>query len=99
MKRSNKPQKVEEIQGQYMGLLRFVPEAWAEVERIRDCLTPRDRDRMHMTGTLQKIIEADRLSVAAVPYRGEWGEVDNANDLAFYHMSSSTKKPNSGGRG
>jgi choline kinase len=83
----NKPKSVEEVQGQYMGLLRFSPEGWAEVLRIRAGLTPEQYDKMHMTGTLQKVIEAQRVAIAAVPYQGEWGEVDSAEDLASYHTS------------
>lgn len=82
----NKPKTVEEVEGQYMGLLRFTPEGWGEVVRIRSSLTAEQCDRMHMTGTLQKVIEAGRVPVAAVPYRDEWGEVDSADDLAAYHQ-------------
>ena len=80
----NKPKTVEEVEGQYMGLLRFTPESWAEVVRIRTTLTPAQRDKMHMTGTLQKVIEAGRVPVRALPYNGEWGEVDSEEDLASY---------------
>lgn len=80
----NKPKTVEEVEGQYMGLLRFTPDGWGEVVRIRSTLLAEQCDRMHMTGTLQKVIEAGRVPVAAVPYRGEWGEVDSADDLAAY---------------
>lgn len=82
----NKPKTIDEVQGQYMGLLRFSPEGWAEVVRIREKLSPELCDRMHMTGTLQKVIEACRIPVAAVPYEGAWGEVDSAEDLASYHV-------------
>lgn len=85
----NKPESVDEVQGQYMGLLRFVPQGWAEVLRIRAALTPAECDRMHMTGTLQKVIEAGRVPIAAVPYAGEWGEVDSAEDLAGYDACAS----------
>lgn len=81
----NKPKSVDEVQGQYMGLLRFTPEGWAEVLRIRSGLPPEQCDKMHMTGTLQKVIEAGRVAIAAVPYQGDWGEVDSAEDLASYH--------------
>lgn len=84
----NKPKSVEEVQGQYMGLLRFTPEGWAEVLRIRSGLTSEQCDKMHMTGTLQKVIDAGRVAIAAVPYGGEWGEVDSAEDLASYHTPS-----------
>lgn len=83
----NKPKSVEEIQGQYMGLLRFTPESWAEVMLIRATLTQEQCDKMHMTGTLQEVINAQRLSIEAVPYEGDWGEVDSAQDLASYHSS------------
>ena len=80
----NKPQSVAEVQGQYMGLLRFTPEGWAEVQRIRTQLGAEQAARMHMTGTLQRVIEAGRVPIAALPYVGEWGEVDTAEDLATY---------------
>jgi choline kinase len=78
----NKPKTIEEVQGQYMGLLRFTPEGWAEVVRIRSGLTSEQCDSMHMTGTLQKVIEAGRIKAAAIPYSGEWGEFDSAEDIA-----------------
>jgi len=80
----NKPKTIAEIEGQYMGLLRLTPEGWREVMCIRSTLLPETCDRMHMTGTLQKVIEAGRVSVAALPYHMGWGEVDSAEDLAGY---------------
>jgi len=80
----NKPKSVYEIEGQYMGLLRYTPEGWAQVLRIRAQMTPTECDRMHMTGTLQKVIEAGVVPIYAVPYEAEWGEVDTADDLAAY---------------
>ncbi|QLQ25741.1 MAG: phosphocholine cytidylyltransferase family protein [Dechloromonas sp.] len=80
----NKPTSVDAVQGQYMGLLRFTPEGWAEVTRIRSYLSPEQCDKMHMTGTLQMVIEADCIQILAVPYEGVWGEIDLADDLAVY---------------
>jgi len=80
----NKPKSVQEVQGQYMGLLRFTPEGWAEMVRIRSSLPSEQCDKMHMTGTLQKVIDAGRVAIAAVAYEGEWGEVDSAEDLSSY---------------
>ncbi|MEI2386016.1 phosphocholine cytidylyltransferase family protein [Breoghania sp. JC706] len=80
----NKPSRVEDIEGQYMGLLRFTPESWTEVQRLRRTMPVGDRDRMHMTGTLQKIIQAGRIAIHTVPYDREWGEIDTAEDLASY---------------
>jgi choline kinase len=81
----NKPVRVEEVQGQYMGLLRFTPEGWNEVVRIRSGLPSKTCDEMHMTGTLQKVIEQSYINILAIPYSGEWGEFDNENDLKSYN--------------
>lgn len=86
----NKPKSAEEVQGQYMGLLRFTPEAWAEITRIRDGLTAVECDNIHMTGTLQKVIEAGRVPVAAVAYEGGWGEVDSIEDINIYEKNVNT---------
>lgn len=79
-----KPNTVDEVEGQYMGLLRFTPEGWSEVSRIRRKLSSVECDRMHMTGTLQKVIDENRITITALPYSGEWGEVDNSDDLEVY---------------
>jgi choline kinase len=80
----NKPNTVDEVQGQYMGLLRFTPVGWAEVVRIRSTLSLEECDRMHMTGTLQLIIECRKIPVHALPYVGMWGEIDTEADLSVY---------------
>lgn len=80
----NTPKTVEEIQGQYMGLLRFGPAGWAEVIRIRSEMSDAERDKMHMTGTLQAVIREGRVPVEAVAYRGNWGEIDSTTDLKAY---------------
>lgn len=86
-----KPQSVDEVQGQYMGLLRFTPEGWNEVLSVRASLTAEECDKLHMTGTLQKVIEAGRMSIVAHPYQGEWGEIDTADDLACLDQAPASK--------
>ena len=80
----NRPTTLQPIEGQYMGVLRFEPAGWAEVARIRESLPPAERDRMDMTNALQRVIAARRVAVTAVPYEGEWGEVDSPRDLSLY---------------
>jgi len=80
----NKPNSVSEVQGQYMGLLRFTPTAWQEVLRVRASLSAEQCDKMHMTGTLQKLIDAGNVPITGIPYEKEWGEVDSVDDLAAY---------------
>lgn len=81
-----KPTALDDIEGQYMGLLRFTPAGWREVVRIREQLENDERDGMHMTGTLRRVIAANRLAIAAIPYFGAWGEVDSERDLAVYEV-------------
>jgi choline kinase len=77
----NKPKSLADVQGQYMGLLKFSPTGWNEVQRIRSSLPADARDRMHMTGTLQMVIDNGRVPIQAVTYSGDWGEVDSQEDL------------------
>lgn len=76
-----RPERIEAVQGQYMGLLRFTPEAWREVLRIRSDLDDKQRDLMHMTATLQRILAAGRLKISTLAYHGLWGEIDSQHDL------------------
>lgn len=80
----NKPDSIAEVEGQYMGLLRMSPEGWEEINRIRAELPADLVDQMHMTGTLQRVIQKGRVLVKAIQYNGEWGEVDSGEDLAAY---------------
>lgn len=80
----NRPVSVDEVEGQYMGLLRFSPEGWAELDAIRMSLSREERDSLHMTGALQKVIERGRIPVKAVAYEGSWGEIDSKEDLLLY---------------
>ena len=76
-----KPRTVNEIQGQYMGLLRFTPDAWTEVLTLREYLKADIRRKIHMTGMLQEILNAGRIPIKAIPYNGIWGEIDLEKDL------------------
>lgn len=76
------PKSIAEVEGQYMGLVRLTPEGWEEVNRVRCGLEKKERDNLHMTYILQKVIEAKRVPVKAIPYLGEWGEFDNLTDFS-----------------
>ena len=79
-----KPHSIDEIEGQYMGLLKFTPRGWAEIQRLQAELSSAECDKIHMTGMLQRVLEAGKLSINALAYSGEWGEVDSLNDLLLY---------------
>lgn len=76
-----KTKNIEDIQGQYMGLLKITPNGWEKISELRKTLSSATRDKMHMTGTLQKLIESNAVKILAVPYTSEWGEFDNPEDI------------------
>lgn len=80
----NKPESISQIEGQYMGLLRFTPSSWTTCNELLHHM-PADQYRsIHMTGLLQKIIEEQSEVIQAIPYDGEWGEIDSQDDLVSY---------------
>jgi len=79
-----KPKSLDEVRGQYMGLLRISPEGWGWIEGLLSELGPAGADKLDMTGMLGRLLAAGR-SITGVPFDGPWGEVDNQSDLAVYH--------------
>lgn len=79
-----KPQTLAQVQGQYMGLLKFSPKGWELVDILRRALPTEIQDTIHMTGILQELIERNVLPVKAIPYLERWGEVDSEEDLECY---------------
>ncbi len=84
-----KPTSYDEIQAQYMGLIRVRAEVaphWPAVYQMLDPAGPYDgknRANMYMTSFLQYLINHGH-PVRAVPVDGGWLEVDSASDLELY---------------
>jgi choline kinase len=74
---------LDQIEGQYMGLLRFTPQSWAAVEGLLDELEPARRDKLDMTSLLSLLLQRG-ADIRAVPTDPGWGEVDSESDLAYY---------------
>jgi choline kinase len=72
-----------DIQGQYMGLLKFTPAGWARVERELEALPQERRDRLDMTSLLNRLLQAG-TPIGTVPVQGGWCEVDNPSDADLY---------------
>lgn len=81
-----KPQRREDIQGQYMGLFKIAAHALPPVKKFYHSL---DRTRlydgktfenMYMTSFIQLLIDSG-MPVHAVPVHGGWTEVDKPGDL------------------
>ena len=86
-----KPKSLDQIQGQYIGLLKFTPSGWAEIDKIISGLSPEVSANIHMTDILQKVIEAGRVKIKGIPFSDRWGEVDSEKDLLFLVAKITTK--------
>ena len=79
-----KTNRIEQIEGQYMGLLKFTPPAWQAVESMLASLDEPVRDRLDMTGLLSRLLAQNGLPIGTLATEGQWGEVDNPADVALY---------------
>ena len=83
-----KPDSAEQVEGQYMGLLRFSTHGWAKVMELRSALNPDEKDSMDMTTMLRKDMKEGSFPVQALPIEGSWGEIDSKKDLHLYDGKS-----------
>lgn len=86
-----RPRAIEEIQGQYMGLIKIRRRAILELQRIyagldRDlAYEGRSFDQMFMTAFIQLLIDRG-WPVKVAPTCGGWLEVDSLSDLRYYEQ-------------
>lgn len=73
--------RIEDIQAQYMGLLKFRPEGWQAFWE-KACAVKDGRP--DMTGLLAQLLH---LQIEAVPISGGWCEVDCNQDLEQYQAA------------
>jgi choline kinase len=73
-------QSVAEIQGQYLGLLKFEPDGWL---LVRDALETacRQGNRTDMTGLLGTLAARQNVMIRAIPVAGPWHEFDSPHDI------------------
>lgn len=86
------PGSLDEIQGQYMGLLKFFPEGWKRAEAVLGRLSRKEIDKLDMTGFLGMLVKSG-IDVYAVPVDGRWCEVDREGDFHLYSKKISEKAP------
>ena len=76
--------EIKNVQGQFMGLLKFSPEGLQHVAALWAGLSRPEKDQLDMTNLLRKLIHQN-YPVKGVPIRHPWGEVDSTKDLALYN--------------
>jgi choline kinase len=91
------PQTIDEIQGQYMGLMKIEPQGWAWIEEEIEGAGREVADKMDMTNLLGRLLAKDR-QIRGIPYSGLWGEVDIPSDVDVYrdmrpHFDTDMSRP------
>jgi L-glutamine-phosphate cytidylyltransferase len=76
--------RVEDIEGQYMGLFKFTPPAWSIVETLLNTLDETIRDRLDVTALLRRLLAGQALPINTFGADGQWGEIDNLADVELY---------------
>ena len=74
---------LEEIHGQYMGLLSFSRAGGERLEAACAALGAGAVDKLDMTGLLRLLL-AQNIAIEAVPVAGRWCEADSGTDLKTY---------------
>lgn len=76
-------EKINQIQGQYMGLLKFTPEGWKKAKEYLDKFDESIVNKLDMTTLLSNLLK-ERIKIYGIPYDGLWLEVDSENDRRLY---------------
>lgn len=79
-----KTTNIEDIAGQYMGLLKFTPPAWDAIETLLLTLDAPTRDSLDMTSMLRRMLARKELPIDTFSTDGQWGEIDNPGDVKLY---------------
>ena len=77
------PRSRADIQGQFMGLIRFTPEGWNWVTEVLCGPLPKPVERMDMT-TLLNVLLQRGAAIQAIPTDGLWLECDTESDIELY---------------
>jgi L-glutamine-phosphate cytidylyltransferase len=79
-----KARRIEDIEGQYMGLLKFTPPAWSVIEALLSTLDGAIRDRLDVTALLRRLLIGKQFPIGTFATDGQWGEIDIPEDVALY---------------
>lgn len=80
-----KPCSRADVQGQFMGLLRFTPESWAWVEKVIQEPLAKPLNKLDMTTLLQELIQRG-YPIQAVSTDSLWLECDSEQDIRVYEQ-------------
>lgn len=80
-----KPKNRAEVQGQFMGLLRFTPESWMWVEETIQEPLSKPLNKLDMTTLLQELIQRN-YPIETISSDDLWLECDSEHDIEVYEQ-------------
>ena len=80
----NKPSSIEEIEGQYMGLMTFSRKAMEDLFGLLEANEDFDIYKLDMTKAISIALKRNLFKVMGIAYCEHWGEVDTQKDLNLY---------------
>lgn len=78
-------QRMQDVQGQFMGLLRFSPKGWQTIWEATKQPMPKSLDKIDMTTLLGHLLRQNQ-PIYGIPCAELWLECDNTHDLALYEQ-------------
>ncbi|MEZ5813111.1 MAG: phosphocholine cytidylyltransferase family protein [Alphaproteobacteria bacterium] len=79
----DKPDTLDAVQGQFMGIFKITAAGWAVIKEHLSGLCSQDVDKLDMTGLLRALIQKGE-TICSVSCEGIWGEVDTPFDQELY---------------
>ena len=80
-----KPTARTDIQGQFMGLLRFTPESWGWVEKTIQQPLTKPINKLDMTTLLQELLQRN-YPIQVISTDDLWLECDSEHDIEIYEQ-------------
>ena len=78
-----KPTTLDQIEGQYMGLIRMTPQGWQRVRGFLRSVSLEEQDQLDMTSLFDRLL-SQGVEIQGIPISGRWCEVDSEDDLGLY---------------
>ncbi|MCP4047239.1 MAG: phosphocholine cytidylyltransferase family protein [Gammaproteobacteria bacterium] len=79
----SRPESLEQVEGQYMGLLKITAPGWSQISGYLKSLPVHEQKQLDMTGLLQRML-TQGVVINTIPINDRWFEVDNVSDLERY---------------
>ena len=84
-----KTNRIEDIEAQYMGLLKLSPKGWQIIFETYQLLNDQDKDKMDMTKMLNLLL-SNGIEINVVFINGGWCEADEYSDIIAYEKELKT---------